>query len=387
MPIKPFNKRTAALIRATLIAGFLFGTNAQIANGVEFEIKGTASMTGFTPEGKVDGVQVLNFSLQVSNSLYKVRLTGFPENFIDYRESAYDGQYLYLIDSLAGSIAAAKTAGKQLAGKNTATGWIYKDQHVVRDVIGSQMGPIWLMFASGEYFKSLTNNLVEPAVVLGLYIPSLSVTRQIRPRALWHLQEDPPNFPVEVSYFDDGTIYLPPPRKPIKRLPPYENGFTNAIFKVINFTNVGGLQIPNVGVLETFHPRDGLTGTGELYCASRYEISVKSVKLGLPPTVFRPEFPGVTAISDVRFYDRAAAVTYLQSGDSAWLPEQVITNKEAFKRKAAITDLQHKKQLEEESQMPNQRRVIIVIMLALIVVAPIALIITKLKNTDNRKKG
>jgi hypothetical protein len=262
-------RNVASLLHAAVILGCIFELSVQIANGIEFEIKGTASMTGFTPEGKLDGTQTLNFSLQVSNSLYKVRLTGFPENFIDYRESAYDGQNLYLIDSLAGSIAAAKAAGKRV-GANTATGWIYKDQHVVLDIIGSQMGPIWLMFASGEYFKSLTNNLVEPAVVLGLYVPSISVTRQIRPRASWRLQENPPYFPVEVSYFDDGMVYLPPPQKPIKRLPPYENGFTNAIFKVNNFTNVGGASNPECW-------RNGNFSSARWPCRHRRAVLCKSL--------------------------------------------------------------------------------------------------------------
>jgi hypothetical protein len=60
----------------------------------------------------------------------------------------------------------------------------------------------------------------------------------------------------------------------------------------------------------------------------RYVMKVKTVKLGLLPTAFRPVLPGVTRIDDWRFHGWPNGISYQSTN---WLPESVITNASQFK--------------------------------------------------------
>jgi hypothetical protein len=210
---------------------------------------------------------------------------------------------------------------------NVATARIYKNQNVVRDFTAPEIAPIWLMFVSGEYFRSLTNNLVEPVVIDGLNSPILKIS-EISQQVYWQLQDQPPWFPIQVSFLDDGIFHVPPPLKSVKRPPPLDAGFTNAVFRVNSFTNVGNLQVPQAAVLETYSPSPSKAEGGTLYMKGRYVMKVKTVKLGLLPTAFRPVLPGVTRIDDWRFHGWPNGISYQSTN---WLPESVITNASQFK--------------------------------------------------------
>lgn len=354
---------------------FLGGLRAQMAHGYEFEVRGKISSTGYSPDGQQNGAApLLNFTLQVSNSMYLLRLTGYSKENYDYRECAYDGQYLYLLNSMVTRVDADKSAGKKV-GSNVATAWIYKNQHAITEVSASQMGVIWLMFASGEYFKSTTSNLVEPVVLLGIYRATDTPQFRGKQQAFWKLQEMPPYCPIEAYYLDDGIEYLPFPIPPKKRLAPFDVGFTNIIFKINGFTNVDGLQMPTDGVLETFKPKpDHQKETGGTYRVSRYHISTTSVKVGSSEIAFRPVLPGETFIGDARFYQQADNLSYVST--NVWPSEMAITNKEAFKKATLIKAKKYK----SGTEMPSRRWLIIAVLVITFAAFLIALLVTKSKH-------
>jgi RNA polymerase sigma factor (sigma-70 family) len=297
-----------------------------IADGVGLEITGTIQRTGFMPDGSQNPLPQLDFSLRASNSEYELRVTGYQKG-IDYRETAFDGTYLYELTAYnKSSIPMPNDARKDVA-PNVATARIYKNQNLVRDFTAPEIAPIWLMFVSGEYFRSLTNNLGEPVVIDGLNSPILKIS-EISQQVYWQLQDQPPWFPIQVSFLDDGIFHVPPPLKSVKTPPPLDAGFTNAIFRVNSFTNVSNLQVPQAAVLETYSPNPSKAEGGTLYMKSRYVMKVKTVKLGLLPTAFRPVLPGVTRIDDWRFHRWPNGISYQSTN---WLPESVITNASQFK--------------------------------------------------------
>ncbi|HOX56741.1 MAG TPA: hypothetical protein P5205_10505 [Candidatus Paceibacterota bacterium] len=242
--------------------------------------------------------RMMNFSVVVSNSCYLLRLEPAKESAVLYHEAGFDGKTLCYLSRM--NLSSPQNAPGVRASRNVATAWIYHHQQVVHSLFAHEMGPVWLMFASGHYLRSVTNGLIEPPLTLGLFENDDYFPRPFTIPAQWTLQPAFPFLPVAVTCRDDGETKTAPPFQNAKRAPPFDAGFTNIIYRVTDTQEFEGVWVPSAAVLETY--RVETRGKPELRPYTRYRLTLKKWLRGIPPTCFRPKLPGPTTISDTRSF-------------------------------------------------------------------------------------
>lgn len=249
---------------------------------------------GFTPVV----TSTMNFTVIVSNACYLMRLEPTKENAILYHEAGFDGKTLYFLSRM--NFSSPQNAPGVRSGPNVATAWIYDRQRVVYSLFAHEMGPVWLMFASGDYLRGVTNGLVEPPLTLGLFENDDYYARPFMIPAQWALQPAFPFLPLSVTCQDDGESKTAPPFRNARREPPFDAGFTNLVFKVTGTGNFDGVAVPCSGELETY--RVDVRGKPELRPYTRYRVALNRWSMGIPATCFIPKLPGPTSFNDTRHY-------------------------------------------------------------------------------------
>lgn len=291
---------------------------AQKAAGVSqprADLSSQTASTQFVAEGSVDyynfwAVEVLKthpefkpvvsntmkFSVVVSNSCYLMRLEPTREIAARYHEAGFDGKTLYLLSAL--NLSGPQNGPGVRGGSNVATGWVYGHQRMVYSLFAHEMGPVWLMFASGDYLRSVTNGLIEPPLTIGLFENDDYFPRPFTIPAQWTVQEAFPYLPLRVTCRDDGEVKTGPPFQDAKREPPFDAGFTNIVFRVTGTRECDGIRVPSSAELDTYRPEPH--GKPELLHYTRYRLTLKKWARNMPPTCFMPSLPGPTTISDTR---------------------------------------------------------------------------------------
>ncbi|MCI0744736.1 MAG: hypothetical protein L0Y58_04945 [Verrucomicrobia subdivision 3 bacterium] len=245
----------------------------------------------------------------------------------DYREAAFDGRTVYWLQSLESMVAERKAAGENV-GVNIANAFTQKDGDILHDLDLDQMPAIWLSYCSGAFFKQQTNAMIEPAIAFGLQ-PSKYCQGPFKQKALWTLHERFPHTPIQVSYVADGWYRLPSPHEPVRRPAPFQDGFTNVVFKADQFKIIGSLALPQAATIETFRPGVMPDEREKLVLRFRYELKLLSAeRTGKSEDDFVPKIPGVTTMIDDRFYSLAGSLSYFAT--NAWIDENTLTNSRRF---------------------------------------------------------
>lgn len=119
---------------------------------------------------------------------------------------------------------------------------------------------------------------------------------------------------------------------PARRKPPFDEGFTNAVFRVTSLTNWGGAQVPWSAELDTFRPAPG--DQPRLVRYTRYEIMLTKWSKNPKEVEFKPRLPGLTTISDARVFHLVGSHTYLARED--WPSLEEVTRAAGFAQKAEV---------------------------------------------------
>jgi hypothetical protein len=238
----------------------------------------------------------MHFTIAVSNSCYLLRLDPTLQGPVHYHEAGFDGQTLYFLSTL--NIGSLRNDPRLGGRPNVATAWMYDCQQVVYDHFAHQMGPVWLMLASSQYLRSVTNRLIEPPLTLGLFENDDYFPRPFTIPAQWRLQQAFPFLPLQVTCRDDGEVKTAPPFQNAKRKPPFNAGFTNIVFRATGVRDFDGVEVPSSAQLDTYRP--AIAGTPQLRPYTRYRLMLNTWSKGIPQTSFIPKLPGLTTISDKR---------------------------------------------------------------------------------------
>ena len=164
---------------------------------------------------------------------------------------------------------------------------------------------LWLAFASGHYFKGLTNNCALSFE--RLRSPYGFVQRRYEVPCLFELSSVPPYLPAAIEYVttnqsvligDDGSLKVVP-------LPAAfgNNGYTSAEFKSVGFTNCQGLEIPTGFEYRKYILRPSAKTPDDAICTvivrgevTSVSVNQQEVDCALPS--------GMLMISDLRVPDR-----------------------------------------------------------------------------------
>jgi hypothetical protein len=259
-----------------------------------YEVEGTARFRMFLPGGERSGIP-LNFTLSVRDCVWSLTITRGETNGLDHEQVTFDGQSQFYLASMKTAVERAKADGKKVAA-NVANAFIGYGE-LYHGQQATEVGSIWLAYASGCFFSNLTTNFMEPPLSFdgtGRFYDRPDHMRKLR---IQHqmMGNSFVQFPSSVVFFDDGSTALGS-RQPA----PYDRGFTNCLYSVDAWTNFSGTLIPAVATLKLFTPRLGGRSETELTLLGEYQIEILKFRFAKADFANTPNLPGVTLVFDSR---------------------------------------------------------------------------------------
>jgi hypothetical protein len=224
-----------------------------------FQVEGTLD---YTVNGKPGAHN--NFIAYIKSDKWLIR---FPvqTNGIDYEEDSFDGENTFRYTQLQRDTVPSSS-------QNSSTGIV--DANDIPDLGGStdRTTPIWLAYGAAHYFRGITGNKMKSFLYLNRPGPELEQGPYMEVE--WKRSDSPPFVPT--------YIYHP---KISER------------YRVLQFTNSGGLLLPSEFILECFVRNGGMTNPPF--------ISMHGFLTGFsrPASIqnFRPKTDGRTYTEDRRF--------------------------------------------------------------------------------------
>ena len=326
-PMGAFTIIRGCVLLVRLLITMSFAATTTCAAAV-FSVEGTCRFTTFTPSGAE--VTECPFTISVSNRIWFLHMADIKTNVqVGYWEISYDGKYTYSLVFQEEWVQIARAHYGTGQYENVAVG-IVAPHEVPHFPFQPQSAVIWLAYASGCYFASASSPRLEPAASLGVGPRGVDQTSFLRQKAYWTCSRQPPYLPSSVVYLDDGII---DPKgsggQPLRWPEPLDAGFTNTVYQVLEYTNLGPLELPVRAGMKTFSARFHVTGgrtTSELALFYEYEVQATNFITHLVQTgAFRPRIPGVTLIDDERFTtsDPNRGLSYRQR-ENRWLDDSEV---------------------------------------------------------------
>lgn len=312
-----------------------------------FELTGT-----FTCETFHDGAAVRRsarlFRVCVGRDKWQIR-TMYKDvtNEVKFFETSFDGVNLYTLVSFdTNRTRAHQTSAKQIladpAGRTNQSPQPKNDSYgtvrtgLIPDFDVSLIQFVWLPYCSGKYFSSLPDRHVPPMFSIGAVAGGnfRFLTTQIS----W-LPGDA-RLPNRITFWNEGEEVTFAPRSSatnqlqdalksfsvqpvLRRAPwPYSEGFTNAVYEVIEVQAVGRSSIPTHFKLSLFRPKPGGQTSADVELATVVEGKAEIVN-GSVAKIGPPEVSARTLIVDKRVNvgRESGGVVYWANGER-WLSQR-----------------------------------------------------------------
>ena len=313
-------------------------------SGYEFHVSGFVKFEQFDEVGRTNSEPDCHFEISVKDSKWFLRMEMEKDATFyypyDYQEISWDGHYLYYVSPFEKQLKARQERGEPV-GPNVATAWIYATP-ILHTTHAHQSGIVWLAYASASYLQKIPSDQIEPVVAVGLPTGIYPEHWKLEQKAAWNLLPREPRVPKDITYFDDGLVRSPFERsgKPLgRRDPPYDKGFTNVLYKVLELLDIDHMLLPKQAELETFCLRPvAASKTLELQRINRYALEGVTFLPTCNVASFVPRLPEKTVVSDARFAQNGAAFSYMSG---KWLSESEAKNTVEFKRQMGVTPPVH----------------------------------------------
>lgn len=250
--------KSFSTIVACVFAVFITNTNAD-SSGRSFEAVG--SVASFYIEGSNTNMFLTKFRAIVSNCVVSIRSEYVPYDpntgteFVEYVTYGSNSTLRVRHSEVADDNTHKAGDSKSKTGVSERPGW-NRDTILVRP---DQLPPygfefvtiVWLALGSRCTLPGLGEALVEPVVNIE---PGVREAR-LKTRAHFQAQNGGPGFLAFMAEFCDGESTALPGQYGAKHLKaPFEGGYTNAIFRSIQWTNVAGSEMPSEFELVKFRP-------------------------------------------------------------------------------------------------------------------------------------
>jgi len=299
--VRELSKAASKIVR--MLGGRIFGAvgvlafsaNLSVAHSA-YEVKGQIKFHHYQDPGP----KTYLFSMVVDGCRWRILATNDNTAAFDFQEICWDERQLYQLVSLQTQVKQASKVSSESPASNVGLGFVSADE-ILHDITVHEIGPLWLAFGSACYLsKTVSGGGMEPVVCYGLgAVGNHNFWKNpFKQTAYWRASASPPFLPEEILFLDDGILRHP--SKPVvlgRRLPPFDRGFTNVIYRVLQRTNIGTYELPSKSSLSIYFPNaDGLLGV-----LAEYEISLNSAELIQAQGDFVPQFFGRTIVSEGRF--------------------------------------------------------------------------------------
>jgi len=260
------------------------------ADALEFEVTGTVTYKA-SRDNLVKYEKTKLFRFSVKDCEWNAK-TWDPQNPIRYDEAGFQNDSIFVLRCFP-----PKT--------NTATAvyvaTIYPGLMPSEDE--SLINYLWLAYGSACYFSGKPPGMLEP--VWELDDPVLNVSG-FKMQAFWEIGEGIPKIPSSIAYINDGFYRVRKDGKPFsfKAKPPFDKGYTNAIFLSEGQVNCKDVRLPSVSVFKRFYLANStpVKINEEARLLTRTEITASVLKLNDVVSIksFLPYFDGVIKTQDRR---------------------------------------------------------------------------------------
>ena len=293
--------------------------------------------------GRVRSSLPCDFSVIVDDCTWRIR-TQFPETNIlelDYCESGTDGISVYVLKSFVPSVTNKTTKhvtrvnGKRVVEERVGT-WPKAEGHVYLGVAPkpdeSFSAPIWLAMASRCVIN--TNQTGRLPQVWPFDDHEL-LAQEFSLQVQWQILSANGNFPERIVFFSDGNYYGRRSGESIiiRAPPPYDQGYTNAIYFVKSITNLGGVSFPKEFALLRYKPKFGGNSTNDLVLLTEYASTVEHLEEFHGGKPLLPEVPPSVAIVDNRFFSELGQSVVYLSTRQGWLTTEEVRKLPNYKMK------------------------------------------------------
>jgi hypothetical protein len=308
------------ILASLLAAGLTLGKSYEVTGQLQYR---QASFN----RGVYRGIETESFQYTATVDgdkwFFHVTTSENPVATFDYCDVSYDGDTLYYIRSLQSWVEDQIAVGKSV-GSNTAMGIVGK-MPVPAVSVNHEIGPIWLTYASAQYFSGLRPGEMALCPLTRGIGPN-SVTKTIdhyKQKVQVTPGDSSPAIPSKVIFLESNMSGV------------LGNGLTNATFEILSYTNLGTLKLPMRSIVKIFlfYREPGKTNT-TLMVGHEYELTTDSVVVPSTRTKFEPRVSGTLHTSDLRFKDdkRQPLGVFFYYHKNSWYSESAARKLPEYKR-------------------------------------------------------
>lgn len=284
------------------------------------------SATGFEAKGQllfqIGTNQPLRSKIcvQVDSCSWAIRVSDDPYfPFLEESVISSDGTNLFQIDVFKPKLSATNHGGVKNQPVQTVN-WIANVRTGnVPDYDYHHNSHLWFAFGSQCYLRQTTTDRL-PCILMR---PRNSADCTVKATWTPHPKADGI---LAAAVFDEGKIEMLN-GEVMDRPPPFDRGFTNLVYHVQAFTNIGASFVPLRFSFEMFRPRENALSSADIITEWRLEGIVESVRDG-PGNVAPPQILARTRVEDFRSADFSNVKSVVYYTTNAWLT----TNHPAFIR-------------------------------------------------------
>ncbi|HWQ91084.1 MAG TPA: hypothetical protein VN673_05395 [Clostridia bacterium] len=163
---------------------------------------------------------------------------------------------------------------------------------------GSHSALIWLAYCSHDHIRSQTRNSLPYVWKQG---PDLAKPEDVI-QSKTSLSDARPNLPTKVDFYNKGFGFALRGSNAVIEplLPPFNDGYANAVYEALAWTNVDGFSVPKSFALTVWAPKPDGRVPSDLRMFAQAAGKTTLVRFPCSRTNFVPALPVTTCISDER---------------------------------------------------------------------------------------
>ena len=262
-------------------------------------ISGIGGSEGFST------VRTRRFSARFENGLWVIRFEGHAGG-VDYEEIGTDGTNIFSVISTESRFLRASQSGHPVV--NNSQGAIRRGP-VPHEGAHSHVGMLWLALASNHYIQTNGTDLLPP-ITLAEMNSDILLYFGFRQRAIVEAWNSLELRPKRVVWFHDGiiryweSVNFSWVSKHIEKKwkPPYDSGFTNAVFEASQPMQLEQFSLPTRLDYWVYSPRPMGTTNTDLITPQHHWLQVTNASLRTLGTSCVPQKPlGIMLVNDERF--------------------------------------------------------------------------------------
>lgn len=262
----------------------------------EFELHGVITQESLFPSGSTPVVS-RPFSVYVRDCQWLIHAErerpGYTPDVQEYGST--NGQVIYRVGVPGLPLGQNTSGGKTPLPLAGAT--IVSNSVVVSSESGLYLAHLWLMFAARCYLEAHVGQEIAPVYDEAANALHDKGYQQV---ASWTLSPQPPHLPENICFLNTrGRVTMGKDRRAVYVRSSTHQDYTNALYRVTGFTNVGGLTLPTGFVFTRYGPvREGAEFKLREY--SRAVAVVTNASSRCSRASLLPVFPDRIVVADKR---------------------------------------------------------------------------------------